>query len=148
MLDKGEPFVTANKSLEPGGQETALLLVAIYTMVGSPLTPPLSEKVFLLLEREADVRARDQWGRNCLHMVFTGHRISNFHFSYITPEVKNTLICLVTAGADVDACDKRGKSVSEYACEANLEGLWVEVLAECGYDPEPFLQCLDHHYRR
>lgn len=148
MLDKGEPFVTANKSLEWGGQENALLWVAFRTLVGPPPTSPLSEKVFLLLERGADVRARDRWGSNCLHMIFKAHSVSNFHFSYTTPKVKDALICLVTAGADVDACDKWGRSVSEFACEASLEELWIEVLAECGYDPEPFLQCLGHYYRR
>jgi hypothetical protein len=62
--------------------------------------------------------------------------------------MKDALMCLVTAGADVYACDKFGESVSEAAYKGGFEDLWIEVLAECGYDPEPFLQCLDHHYRR
>jgi hypothetical protein len=63
-------------------------------------------------------------------------------------KVKDTLMCLVTAGADVDACDRSGRSVSETACKADCEGLWIEVLVECGYDPDPFMQYLDHHYHR
>jgi hypothetical protein len=57
-------------------------------------------------------------------------------------------MCFVAAGADVDACDKLGNSVSKAACEADFERVWIEVLAECGYEPEPFLQYLSHHYRR
>jgi hypothetical protein len=54
---------------------------------------------------------------------------------------------MITAGAEVDACDQEGESVSGLVCQTDLEGFWISLLAECGYDPKPFLQYLDIYYQ-
>jgi hypothetical protein len=148
MLDKGEPFVSANTRLRCGEECHPLLLAAHFASTFTALGFNTNEKINLLLERGADVMIRNKLEMNCLHLIFDSVRISNDIISSYEAEMKDTLMCLVTAGADVYACDKFGESVSEAACKGGFEDLWIVVLAECGYDPEPFLQCLDHHYRR
>ncbi len=55
---------------------------------------------------------------------------------YSREDFKDSLMLLVTAGADVYAIDKFGYSVSDIACSNGHEEIWIEVLAECGYNPE------------
>lgn len=139
MLDKGEPFVNSNIRLRWIVGRAPLLCAAFFC---------LTEKIYLLLKRGAEVRVRDKDKSNCLHLIFDSLLIGEYSIFPYMDESKDALMCLVTAGADVDACNKSGESVSEAAFKASFEGLWIEVLAECGYDPEPFLRCLDHHYHR
>jgi hypothetical protein len=146
MLDKGEPFVNANT--EWGKGRSPLLLAACFPWLGSDFDYDMNEKIYLLLGRGAEVRVRDEYGRNCLHWIFSSLRIRSIDVPFCWVQIKDALMCLVTAGADVYACDISGRSVSETACEAACEGLWIEVLAECGYDPDPIIQRLDHHYHR
>jgi len=145
MFDKGEPFVNANATLE-GRKRIRPVLLAACDMWFSIICPlDLNEKIHLLLERGADVSMRDGFGRNCLHLIFQSLFFERIFFCPGGVEIKDALMCLVTAGADVDACDISGRSVSEAACEAACEWLWIEVLAECGYDPDPFIQYLDYY---
>jgi hypothetical protein len=102
-------------------------------------------KIFLLLERGADVGARDRESRTCLHLIFSGLGKgtglgSVFHAEMI---LKDILMSMVTAGADVNAIDFVGRSVSEVACLAGYEKLWMEVLGECGYDIAPVYESLN-----
>jgi hypothetical protein len=53
---------------------------------------------------------------------------------------------MITAGAEIDACDEEGRSISEAVCTVGFEGIWISVLAECGYDSEPFIRDLDSYY--
>jgi hypothetical protein len=57
--------------------------------------------------------------------------------------LKDILMLMVTAGADVNAIDFVGRSVTEVACLAGYEKLWMEVLGECGYDLAPVYESLN-----
>jgi hypothetical protein len=146
MLDKGEPFVNANTEWRKEG--SPLLFATCDTWINIIYPYNMNEKIYLLLDRGAEVRVRDGYGWNCLHQIFISLRFRNDVVSPCWVQIKDALMCLVTAGADVYACDISGRSVSETACEAACEELWIEVLAECGYDPDPIIQRLDHHYHR
>jgi hypothetical protein len=54
---------------------------------------------------------------------------------YREHEFKSILMSMVAAGADIYAEDKYGLTVSELACRFDHEEVWIEVLAQCGYDP-------------
>jgi hypothetical protein len=83
----------------------------------------------LLLERGANIAARDHDGCTCLHWAFYyGYR------DEFPPGLKASLILLVEAGANIHAVNKDNCSVSEYAIKANHWDLWQVVLRACGKD--------------
>ncbi|KAK8006976.1 hypothetical protein PG989_000966 [Apiospora arundinis] len=100
----------------------------------------------------ADLTARDDMGRNCLHRCILYLRLTQ-------PNTKDfeAIRYLVLKGADVNAVDNNGLSVSTYAYERILEhqwmtrssyagDLWDSVLQSCGYDIENF-RCV-HRQRK
>ncbi|KAK6837921.1 hypothetical protein PG990_014780 [Apiospora arundinis] len=100
----------------------------------------------------ADLTARDDMGRNCLHRCILYLRLTK-------PSTKEfeAIRYLVLKGANVNAVDNNGLSVSTYAYERILEhqwmarssyagDLWDSVLQSCGYDIENF-RCV-HRQRK
>jgi len=92
----------------------------------------------LLVERGADVNARDNEGRTCLHTLAETARWPN-------PGLRSleSLVYLVKSGADVHAQDYFGVTVSEVAYShfhgSSYSGdAWDVALAICGYDVESF----------
>ncbi|KAK7909080.1 hypothetical protein PG985_014958 [Apiospora marii] len=97
------------------------------------------EQLKTLIQRGADITARGQGGRTCLHFC-----IYNLQF-YVAQEIE-AIRYLIKQGADPKAVDDEGLSVSTYAYKrlcftGSLLGhssyagdLWDAVLQSCGYD--------------
>jgi len=143
LLDLGQPHVTVNSVSSPFGSTFGPPLFQLIRLYGHVdlFSLGLHEKVFLLLERGADITARNHFGESCLHVVlqFRADMTKPTLFEYLAyeeEEFKDILMCMVTAGADVYASNWHGKTVSHIACEYGYEELWREVLAECGYNPD------------
>jgi hypothetical protein len=138
LLDLGQPYVSVNDTVGSALNEPPLLSLARRYRCLSNMSFDLDEKVFLLLERGADISARDRSGDTCLSVVLQLLRdMTKDKFSaYQEEEFKDILMCMITAGADVYASDQGGMTVSQTACIFGQEELWREVLAECGYDPD------------
>lgn len=155
ILDEGQPFIGLNQSTKDVTDADPLQFLVGPNSFAYPSKFDYIHKLHLLLERGADVRTRDRWGRNCLHMIMENlyrHNSGNWDIipgvlSGLYDELKDALMSMVTAGADINASECLGRSVSHYACESHIEELWIEVLAECGYDPEPFISYMDNLYR-
>jgi hypothetical protein len=149
MLDKAEPFVSLKKGyLCQGMLVHPLLYVAERAFSGRAEVFEAAEKIHLLLERGADVGVRDEDGRSCIHLVLNSLMNADGLYDHCEIQLKDVLMRMVTFGADIDACDKRGESVPETACKVGYEELWLEIVAECGKDPEPVLHCLNNYYRK
>ena len=80
----------------------------------------------LLLQRGANIAARDHDGGTCLHLVFKSARTIE--------RLKDSLCLLVRAGADIHAIDEENHSVSEWAIKFQLWHIWESVLRACGKD--------------
>lgn len=103
-----------------------------------------ASKVDLLLKRGADVTARDDCGRTCLHLIVLSeqhqHRCVvwlNWHCScnkHYQRDAEHILIALIKAGADICASDIDGLTVSETARSHGNLSLWVRALKICGYN--------------
>lgn len=110
--------------------------------------------VKFLLDRGADVTARDAYGNTGLHNVLrsaqwrSGGSISKHKASSATSvacrystAVKKSLVHLIQAGADVCARTNIGNSVSDIAYNTDFRNsppyfgdVWEEALSVCGYD--------------
>lgn len=107
--------------------------------------------LFLCRQGKGGLPIQDLHG--CLHKAIHGTPLGRQH------ELTEALILLVKWGADVYARDNSGRTVSEIACrkktkwynrswldirycrrtvnrDLRLKEIWMEVLSECGYDPE------------
>jgi len=153
LLDLGHPCVHANAAFASTFnyelEQTPLLSVAEHFHLLLDQSLDMSEKVFLLLRRGADIAARDRDGNTCLHLVLmldADMEKEKFR-AYQEDEFKDILMCMVTAGVDLSACDIYGKTISQTAVEYGHEGLWKEVIAECGYDPDEVFS-LETEFRR
>ena len=102
----------------------------------------MPDKVGLLLDRGANVKAKNSHGETCLHLVFSKHcdwvgRCWCDNASRLWRHqcrTKDIVILLITAGADVCAVDGKGKSVSDAAIHSGQQTLWTEALKYCGID--------------
>lgn len=103
-----------------------------------------------LLDQRADVAAKDNYGNTCLHNVIisgrAGRVISREYptvpvsDAYST-EMKNSLVLLIQAGADIYAENNYGNSMSDIAYTTKFMDtprsagwVWEEALSACGYD--------------
>ncbi|KAI0551201.1 ankyrin [Xylaria curta] len=103
------------------------------------------EKFSFLLNRGANIEARDPRGRTCLHICLSNLQPSHQQEQY------DAIKLLIKKGADVDARDNDGRTVHETAYVqghgdrgmhiGSLAGdLWDSVLKACGYDIPKFRQ--------
>ena len=90
-----------------------------------------------LVERGADVHARNNHRECCLHRFFR----SDCHGSDDLVEEVQLLVFLIRNGADIDAVDDQGICLRECAYAPGHDNdvsvwgdLWDRVLVECGYD--------------
>jgi hypothetical protein len=152
LLDLGQPYVSANALIgSSSNKKPPLIYLAI--QYGSSLyeSPGVHEKIFLLLERGADTASCSKFGESCLQLVLSLKITKTVFSAYQEDEFKDILMCIVTAGGDVYAANKRGTTVSKTACQRGHEELWREVLAECGYNPDEVFSLEDdfgHSYFR
>jgi hypothetical protein len=132
ILDLGASFIDLEQKDEMGC--TPLLTLARgYSGGYDPA------KFDIFLRRGTNLKARDNWGRTCLHKCIKYARLAK------CSDEQESLVLLVKKGADVNACDNCGTSISETAYtysyhdeEDGLAGylgdLWDAVLSECGHD--------------
>lgn len=80
----------------------------------------------------------------CLHHVVSNPNNWRGHPT-LTPSLKNSLVLLIQAGADIYAKNDKGCSVSERAytvfdCDSpcSMGHVWEEALSACGYDAKLF----------
>jgi hypothetical protein len=143
-LDEGEPFLDVNPDVRQDREPLLISLLKIFSVqhYGSF---QIHGKVNLVLQRGADVKV--QWyGDTCLHIVFSFSVVHRHSWYYYDQQIfKDTLMSLVTAGADINAYDKSLGTLSEIVCKHGHEEIWLEVLAECGYDIEPVLATLKNY---
>ncbi|KAI1738713.1 ankyrin [Xylaria scruposa] len=104
------------------------------------------EMFSFLLNRGANIKARDLWGRTCLHFCLSVLLPSHLQEQY------EAIKFLIKKGADVDARDDDGVTVHEAAYAqghseimgehiGSLAGdLWDSILESCGYDISKFRQ--------
>lgn len=141
MVDLGASFIDLKDRDRDG--RTPLLLLACND--GDGYNPAKFE---FLLRRGSSIHARDNEGRTCLHICIMHARCDN------PLGEQESLVFLVQNGADVDACDNFGHSISDSAFLASDEGasyikhyrtsflvnggypgdLWDSVLVQCGYN--------------
>ena len=103
-----------------GRGRTPLLVASIS---GGHIEPSI---IRLLLQRGANVAARDHNGYTCLHLALSE--------SCDRWQLKESLILLVEAGANIHAVDNNGYSVSQYAIEFRVWDSWEYALRACGKD--------------
>ncbi|KAF2786022.1 ankyrin [Melanomma pulvis-pyrius CBS 109.77] len=130
VLDLGVPFINLEDKNEHG--QTALLLAAMNFAYGSDVM-----FIKLLLERGANIHARDHLGRTCLH-----HAAGTFRRPDRLELDVAVLVLLIEHHADIFATDYRGRSIFAHAYECDHErlpmggyrgDLWDAVLVRCGY---------------
>ncbi|KAI9690147.1 MAG: hypothetical protein M1822_009108 [Bathelium mastoideum] len=128
MLDFGAPYI--NFGLNERG-ETPLTLLAENLGEGFTAT-----KFQILLDRGAEIDARNKLGRTCLHVYLQNARMLH------SEEVK-LVVFLISKGADVNSIDSSGCSITDTAYEYsgrdpddNIGGyrgdLWDAALSRCG----------------
>lgn len=89
--------------------------------------------IAMLLEKGADVHARDRDGNTCLHLYFK--RLEQDMPSYN----RDCLLSLIRSGADISAKNNLGWTVAETVGCGHLSrgyatDLWNTTLSHCGYD--------------
>lgn len=128
----GNPFITSNSTGNSELEYPPILILAAscYEDVGFYDT---ADKFVLLIQRSADIHARDADGKNCLHILMENGGPTHREQMY------DVLMVLLTAGADVYATTKDGRTVSYFARKHGYGDLWRQVLGECGYDTRTLL---------
>jgi ankyrin repeat protein len=130
LFDLGAEFIDLEEKNKYG--ETPLLRCSSSGVRVDP------DCIKFLLDRGASVKAKDYRGCTCLHLLFS----PSFIHWQIDPGVRDSLILLVKAGANVHARTNAGESVFDVAYESGCGNadaasrirLWAEVLTACGYD--------------
>lgn len=98
-------------------------------------------RIKLLIERGANINARNTWGETPLQVAVTS-RVCGV---YSSPELAKSITLLVSSGADVESKDYRGRSISQSAylptqfntswgITAYRGDIWDAALSSCGYD--------------
>ena len=90
-----------------------------------------TEIVRNLIIAGANIRARNRLGEEALHAAAVGHPGSR---NWNPPAQAATIICLIEAGADANAIDKRGVSPLHRAVRTRCAAA-VRALLEYGADP-------------
>jgi hypothetical protein len=147
MIDHGYPLVAPNYIM--GSERTPLQVLLGYFVCASrqvldfPFQIP--SKVALLLSRVADPTLRDRFGDGLIHSALESGKISSTFDGLVTAdfnqELKDILMLLITAGADVLAVNDDGDCASDIAVRYGNRSEWEEALQECGYDLKDVLKC-------
>lgn len=145
LLDYSAGFVTIESIVDAESHHTPLLQFC----AARDWTP---EGVSVLLDRGANVHARDRFGKTCLALCVGSlaswrpwFLVPNITSAQRLAEPRDVLLMLIRRGADVLAVDYTGLSVSEIAyLTVGDEGLsvagdlWDVVLADCQLDVASF----------
>lgn len=107
-----------------------------YSALPEGINVNIADKFALLLTRGANVNERDSVRRNCLHIVLVGveHKYCFGRQNELADarnELKDILMLVTTAGADIYAIDEFGKIPHDIAYEMGGLEIWHEVLDAC-----------------
>ena len=103
----------------------------------------LAAKLDLVLDKGANVHARNSGGKNCLRLLFENISLTVGIWEYgAYRTLWKCLILLINYGADVASTDNHGRSVSEYVYRSEAEtsflvglgDMWDAVLSRYGHD--------------
>ena len=147
-LDYGPPFISPNHIGDDECDRSPLHLLVKHFAEWPYywFLQMLGEKTILLLRRGANPNAIDHTGDTCLHSIMTCGNVRDVdcvdtlvwygqirYQARRRKDVKDLLMLLVLAGADVNAVNDDGESVTDVAEEFGHSQLWREVLDECGF---------------
>ncbi|OAL34432.1 hypothetical protein AYO20_06275 [Fonsecaea nubica] len=110
-----------------------------------------ASKIAFMISRGADPCFLSKTGESYLHEILIARTMypGTMYESLVTKthdgELKDMLMLLVTAGADVFAVNCSGESVSDVAIKTGHIVEWKETLEECGYDVSNVLNHSDEH---
>jgi hypothetical protein len=147
MIDHGYPLVAPNFII--GSERTPLqLLLSFFVRTSREDLADVFQipsKVALLLSRGADPTLHDRFGNSLIQRtLLSGKRSSTFDglvTADFNEELKDILMLLITAGADVLAVNDGGHCASDIAVRYGNRSEWEEALQECGYDLKEVLKC-------
>ena len=144
LIDLGEPFVSLECTGDNSSDRTTpLLLLASYSSEGFGTNFQMSAKIALLLTRGANVKATNIGGETCLHLILQGHYHPNGDGCWCynkdrvrrhSHNIKDSVMLMISAGADVCAVDGYGLSVSDVAMNSGNNAIWMEALSHCSID--------------
>jgi hypothetical protein len=132
VLDHGQMFI----NLEERGERGDTLLMLLARNYGHGY---LAEKFDTLLNRGADIHARNYSGQTCLHIA-----VINVRWPSVKVDEVGAIVLLIQRGADIFTTDDAGVSIFEnaYKCghdtrrgcpNGSYQGdLWDAVLSRCG----------------
>ena len=105
--------------------------------VGLCTVGEIAEKIAILLNYGLCPATRDAGGRTCLfYFVDWTHETWSACRKPIRMEDSHeALRLLINAGADINAIDDYGWSVSAWAERRNIRDHWEDAMAECGIEP-------------
>ena len=136
ILDSDCPSISPNSTGADHIELPPLLTLAY--MHSSPCVEcQTPDKIALLLARGADVNARDTLGNTCLHAVMDYDPLPDCVGKSRLErkdDLRDILMLMITAGADVYAINDNGETVSAIAHLRGHFKMWSEVLEACGYD--------------
>ena len=129
-----------------------LLLLAIGCGLYFDSSLHIVDKAILLLNRKANISRRNYHGNTVLHTILSCRRLheelsykkakanrSRSRWRLSRKQPLDLLIVFITAGADVYALNKRGKTPSKLAYNNRRIEEWIKALELCGYDYEEVL---------
>lgn len=142
LLNNGYPFVS--ESFPTYGDRSPLLELAYIHATGDSEAFEIPDKIALYLKRGANVNCHDSRRNTSLHlaMMYLKSRgvIDRIYQNMVTAEydgeLKDILMLLITAGADIQARNDRGRTPSDIAWKFKHWQEWCGVLEECGYNVE------------
>jgi hypothetical protein len=141
MIDHGYPLVAPNSIIS--SKRIPLQVLLGYFVYASRqqvlgITFRIPSKIALLLSRGADPTLRDRFGNGLIHTALCSGKLSSTFDGLVTAvfneELKDILMLLITAGADVVAVNDYGDCASDIAVHYGNWPEWEEALQECGYD--------------
>jgi hypothetical protein len=145
LLDFGTPFISPDAMASIRPDITPLMILVNLHRSGGAEQYKIADKVALLLRRGANPNTRSACGCTCLHILLSySHQDSRRKFRMSAEEreicLKDILMLMITAGADVYAVDDDGDSVTDITFIFDHEDVWYESLIDCGYNPDEVYQ--------
>ena len=150
FLDLGPPFISPNWTGATKADPLKtypLLVLSVMHRAGTAEAFETAEKIALLLTRGANVNQRDSSGNTCLHIVMDCSPLA-LHINNLKRqnELRDILMLMVIAGADVCAINDEKQTVADIAHLFGHYKIRTEVLDICGIENHGVLQAYKTDY--